>query len=130
MPHREQINSVVSTLLIATATVTTAQTTPGLDCLGFDAAAFNIHAGATAPAPTSIVMEESDDDSTYTAVAAAEQQGRDAIAAWAVSTTLRLAYTGIKRYARLVITPSASTILTVTASKGYPSGKPTLNPAA
>jgi hypothetical protein len=105
-------------------------TTAGVDCLGFDSLAFNIHAGAVAPAPTSIVMEESDDNSAFTPVATAEQQGRAAIADWAVSTTLRLAYTGIKRYARLVITPNGATDLTVTIAKGYPAGRPTLNPAA
>lgn len=106
-----------------------AVTTPSIDTRGYDAAAFNIHAGAVAPAPTSIVMEESDDDSAWTTVASAEQQGRDAIASWAINTTLRLAYTGNKRYARLVITPNGATDFTVTAALGYPSGKPTLNPA-
>jgi hypothetical protein len=122
----------IVTALAATALAggdASALTTPSVDCLGFDAVAFNVHAGATAPAPTSIVMEESDDDSAFTTVATAEQQGRAAIADWAVNKTLRLAYTGGKRYVRIVITPSAATDVTVTASKGYPSGKPTLNPA-
>jgi hypothetical protein len=106
-----------------------ALTTATLDCLGFDAAAFNVHAGAVAPVPTSIVMQESDDNSAFTTVSADEQVGEEALADWAVNTTLRLAYVGLKRYARLVITPSAATDVTVTATLAKPSAMPTLNPA-
>jgi hypothetical protein len=106
-----------------------ALTTASIDTLGFDAAAFNVHAGAVAPVPTSIVMQESDDNSAFTAVSADEQVGEEAVAGWAVSKTLRLAYVGGKRYARLVITPSAATDVTVTATLAKPSAMPTLNPA-
>jgi hypothetical protein len=106
-----------------------ALTTASLDCLGFDAATFNVHAGAVAPAPTSVVMQESADDSAWTTVAADEQVGEEALADWAVSKTLRLAYVGGKRYARLVITPNGSTDLTVTATLAKPSAMKTANPA-
>lgn len=130
MPNREKINSRVSKLLLATvAGATTAQTSAGLDSLGFDAASFNIHAGATAPAPTSIVMEESDDGVTYTAVSADEQGGRDAIADWAPSKTLRLAYVGGKRHSRVVVTPNGATDLTITGELEKPSHMKTDNPA-
>jgi hypothetical protein len=74
-------------------------------------------------------MEESDDNSTFTTVAAAEQVGRDKIASWAVSTTLRLAYIGSKRYVRVVVTPSASTILTITGALERPAQAACANPA-
>jgi hypothetical protein len=120
MPTREFVHSVAAKQLLADATVTTPQTTATLDTQNYDSATFLIRAGATAPAPTSIVMNESDDDSTYTPVAAAEIIGTADVANWAVSKTLRLGYVGTKRYVQLVITPNGSTIVGVTGLLGLP----------
>jgi hypothetical protein len=127
MPNREEIHSCVEKLLLATATVTTAQTSATLDTLGFDSAHFNIHYGATAPAPTSIVVNESDDDSIWTAAPATSVI--DDGGAHAVSTTRRIAYVGNKRYSQVVVTPNGSTILTISGHVGYAAKKPTANPA-
>jgi hypothetical protein len=126
MPNREQIHVTVSKLLTATATSTGTVTSASVDTLGFDSCAFNLHYGATAPAPTSETIEESPDNSTWGAAAAADVV-TDA-GTHAVSTTRRLAYIGGKRYARVVVVQSASTILTITAALGYPDKAPTANP--
>jgi hypothetical protein len=127
MPNREEIHVCVEKMLTPTATSTGTVTSASLDCLDFDSAHFNLHFGATAPAPTSVTIEESDDDSTFAAAPATSVV--DDAGAHAVSTTRRLAYVGSKRYARVVVVQSASTILTITGHKGYASQKPTVNPA-
>ncbi len=128
MPNREELSRSAETLLLATLTTAAAQTV-SLDTLDYDAAHFNIATGATAPAPTSIVVNESDDNSTWTAVDADSVVGRvETIAGWGVSRTHRIAYVGSKRYVQLVVTPSASTILTITAHRGCPAQGPVANP--
>jgi hypothetical protein len=127
MPNREEIHNCVEKLLTATATSTGTVTSASLDTLGFDSAHFNLAYGATAPAPTSETIEESDDDSAW-AAAPSTSVVADA-GAHAVSKTRRLAYVGKKRYCRVVVVQSASTILTITGHMGYAAQKPTANPA-
>lgn len=127
MPNREEIHNCVEKLLTATATSTGTVTSASLDTRDFDSAHFNLAYGATAPAPTSITVEESDDDSAF--AAAPSTSVIDDGGTHAVSTTRRIAYVGNKRYARVVVVQSASTILTITGHLGYPRVKPTVNPA-
>jgi len=127
MPNRETMHNERSIALAglsaaATGTITSAS----VDLSGYDSATFNLHFGATAPEPTSITVEESDDNSAWAAAAAAAVINDGG--AHAVSTTRRIAYIGAKRYARVVTVLSASTILTVTASLGYPAQRPVTNP--
>lgn len=128
MPNRELINFLVSKLLLASVEdATTAQTSASLDTQGYDSAAMEVHYGATAPAPTSVSVEESDDNSTWAAAPAAAvvlPTGTHA-----VSKSARYAYIGAKRYCRIVVTPSAETDLTITGTLGYAAQKPTDNPA-
>lgn len=127
MPNRESVNCTLAMLLLATATgATTAQTSASLDTQGFDAASLHVHYGATAPAPTSVSVEESDDNSTWAAAPAAAvvlPTGTHA-----VSKTARYGYIGGKRYCRIVVTPSAATDLTITGTMTYAAQKPVANP--
>lgn len=127
MPNRETIHNEVSKLLTATATSTGTVTSAEVDNKGFDSLSFFLHYGATAPAPTSYSVEESDTSGSGFAAAPATSVIDDA-GTHAVSTTRRVAYVGNKRYARIVVVQSASTILTITALLGYASQKPTANP--
>lgn len=127
MPNREEIHNCSEKLLTATATSTGTVTSASLDTLGFDSAHFNLHFGSTAPVPTSMTIEESDDDSTF--AAAPSTSVVDDGGAVVVSKTRRMAYVGNKRYARVVVVQSASTILTITGHMGYASQKPVANPA-
>lgn len=128
MPNRELINCLVAKLLLATqAGATLAQTSASLDTQGFDSAAFDVHYGATAPAPTSVEVQESDDNVSFAAAPATAvvlPTGTHA-----VSKTARYAYIGAKRYCRIVVTPSAATDVTITGTLGYAAQKPTANPA-
>ncbi len=126
MPNRELIHSLVSKLLLATATVTTAQTSATLDTQDFDAAHFNIAHGATMAAGGAYVINESDDNSTFT-LAPATSVIDDGLAL-AASKTKRVAYVGNKRYCQMVYTPGGSTIVTITGTLGYPSILPPVNP--
>lgn len=128
MPNREEIHICLEKFLAGAPSATTGTvTSASLDTAGFGSAHFNLHWGATAPAPTSISVEESDDNSTFAAAAAASVI--DDGGTHAVSTTRRIAYVGNKRYCRAVVVLSASSILAITGHMGYAAMKPTLNPA-
>jgi hypothetical protein len=127
MPNRSEHRNCIEKLLTPTATSTGTVTSASLDTKGFDSAHFNLAYGATAPTPTSVTVEESDDDSTFAAAPATSVV--DDSGTHAVSKTSRIAYVGNKRYARVVVVQSASTILTITGHMGYAEQKPTANPA-
>jgi hypothetical protein len=127
MPNREEIHSCAEQMLAATATTASPVTSASLDCQGFDSCHFNIHCGATLAAGLAYAINESDDNSTFTAAPATSVV--DDAPTPAVSTTIRVAYVGNKRYAQIVVTPGGSSILTVTGHKGYAAKKPTANPA-
>ena len=127
MPNREQIHCIVVKAIAGLASATTGTvTSASLDTQGFDSAAFNLSYGATAPAPTSITVEDSDNNSDW--ASAASTSVVDDGGTHAVSTTRRIAYVGPKRYCRVVVVLSASTILTITGMLGYPQTAPTTNP--
>lgn len=128
MPNRSEIAICIEQALAGLAAAATGTiTSASMDLQGFDSGHFNLHWGATAPAPTSVTVEESDDNSAWAAAAAASVLVPDG--AHAVSTTGRYAYIGAKRYTRVVVVLSASSILTITGHKGYAAQKPTANPA-
>lgn len=83
------------------------------DLLGYDGAMLAINLGALtdADATFAVLMEESDDNSTFTTVAAANLNGTAALAGFIFSDDNKLrkiGYVGIKRYIRATITPSAN----------------------
>lgn len=131
MPNREDIHrGVTQHVLEAVAATTATQTTSSVDTAGYDSCAFDVSFGATAPALEALTITESDDNSTFTtAPATAVVIDYDTTVALA-NKTVRSAYVGAKRYAKLVINPTTATdILGVVARLGYASAKPTPNPA-
>lgn len=127
MPNREIHHNTLEKLLLATATVSSAQTSATLDTQDSDAAFFTIHHGATMAAGGAYVVNESDNASTWTAAPATSVI--DDGGALAASTGKRVSYVGNKRYTQLVYTPGGSTIVTITGTLGYPSQAPYANPA-
>jgi len=127
MPNREEIHNCAETMLAATDTVTAAVTSASLDCQGFDSAHFNVHIGATLAAGLTYAVNESDDNSTFTAAPATSVV--DDAPTPVASKTIRVAYVGNKRYCQIVVTPGGSTIVSVTGHRGYAAAKPTVNPA-
>lgn len=77
--------------------------TSSLDVQGFDAAYFSLASGATFNTPTSVTVQASSDNITFTDVDAAQVIGQADVANWAALTSVRLAYVGSLRYARLKI---------------------------
>lgn len=102
-------------------------TSSAIDCLGFGSAHFNLHIGTTLAAGLTYKITESDDDSTYTDAAATDVV--DDAPTPVANKTIRVAYVGKKRYAKVVVTPGGATDLTITGHAGYAHSKPTANPA-
>ena len=95
--------SIVESL--APASRTAAVDGAGVDLRGFDSAAVVIErgvAGGTTPSFT-FEVQESDDDSTYTAVADADLHGTEPVVTEA-GTPVKIGYRGDSRYIRVAIT--------------------------
>ena len=108
-----------------------------VDLVGFDALKYSIAIGtlADADATFTVLVEDSDDNVTYTAVADDFLLGTEAEASFtfADDTEQRsIGYNGSKRYNRITITPANNTgsaVFGVTAILGYPLNAPTTNNA-
>ena len=118
----------------------TAQVGQIIDRQGYHSLEYVIATGsiADADATFAVLLEESDDSgmSGATAVADADLIGTEALAAFQFdddNETRKLDYTGLKRYTRLTITPSANAsaaLLSAVAVLGHPASAPTANPPA
>jgi len=83
------------------------------DLKGYDGAmlAINIGANTDANATFAVLIEDSDDNSTYAAVADEYLNGTEALAGFAFdddNELRKIGYNGIKRYLRATITPSGN----------------------
>lgn len=92
---------------LAPATRTASANGGGVDLQGYEAAMVVFDAGTITDGTHTPSLEESDDDSTYTAVAAGDLDG--SFADLASNGIQRVGYTGAKRYVRAVITVSGAT---------------------
>jgi hypothetical protein len=84
------------------------------DLRSFESAAVAFVAGTVTDGTHTPSVEESDDDSTWTAVAAADLSGT--LADLASATVQRVGYRGAKRYLRAVLTVSGATVGAVAAA--------------
>ena len=125
--------------VLAPADITdnTAQVCTVVDLVGFDALEYVINIGtlADADATFTVLVEDSDDNSTYAPVADAFLLGTEAEASFTFAEddeVRSIGYIGSKRYNRMTITPAANTgsaIFGVVAIKGRPLNAPTTNNA-
>ncbi len=92
---------------LAPAARTASANGTGVDLANFDSAEVALIVGTITDGTHTPSVQESDDDSTYTAVAAADLIGT--LAALASSTNQRVGYRGTKRYVRAVSTVSGAT---------------------
>lgn len=92
---------------IAPAAITATASGAGIDLQGFNSACVVFHPGTITDGTHTPKVQESDDDSTYTDVAAADLQGT--LAALASDTIQRVGYKGTKRYIRAVSTVAGAT---------------------
>ncbi len=98
----------------------------GIDTLGFNSLAFLVQTGAVAGSGAfGASLEDSDDNVTFTAVAA-DQVKTNAPAVLAASSTYKLGYHGFKRYVRPVLTKASGTSIAagVTAVMGHAAQRP------
>ncbi len=116
----------------------TAQVGQAVDRKGFESVTYAIATGsiADADATFTVLLEESDDNSSYTAVADADLIGTEALAGFQFdddNECRKLGYIGAKRYTKLTITPVANAsaaLVSAVAILGHAAIKPTVNPPA
>jgi len=95
-----------------------------VDLTGYDAAEFAILAGAWTDGTHTVSFEESEDDSTWTAVASTDLQGTAPVIDGATDDdqTYNVGYRGLKRYVRGKVTvtdsPSTGAIIGITVLRG------------
>jgi len=95
---------------LAPAARTADENGAGVDLQGFHGAMVVVHTGAITDGTHTIEVQESDDDSTYTAVADADLQGSEpAIGAADDNKIYEIGYMGTKRYIRAVVTVAGAT---------------------
>ncbi len=104
---RDMKNNVDAVTSINPAAQTATINGAGVDLRGFDSAMAVFHPGTMTDGTHTPKIQESDDDSTYTDVASADQQGT--LAALASNTVQRAGYIGSKRYIRAVSTVAGAT---------------------
>lgn len=97
----------------------------GVDLQGYQSAMVIFNVGTVTDGTHTPKIQESDDNSTFTDVAASDQQGT--FAALASSTPQRVGYIGGKRYIRAVQTVAGATTGAVTSAtvlRGDPGSAP------
>lgn len=126
----QNIHSEISPAVgIAPAAARTTTTTgTGVDLSGYDAAEVILQPAAITDGVHTPTIEESDSSgSGYTTVAAGDMVGT--LAALAANTIQRVAYKGIKRYLRVVITvtggPATGGVYSAMVLRAHPRKQPT-----
>jgi hypothetical protein len=123
---KNDVDSVIS-LTPAARTNGTVNGT-GVDLANYDGAIVEVFAGVLTDGTQTVTVEESDDNSTYTAVAAADLIGT--LAAFVTTddgVIRRVGYIGRKRYIRTVdVTSGATTggLIGANVIRGYPKKGP------
>jgi len=123
---------------VAAVTDNTAQVSTVADLKGFGAAMLALAIGALfdADATFTVLIEDSDDNSTFAAVADAYLNGTEALASFQFdddNEVRKIGYTGIKRYLRATVTPANNTgnlFMSGMWVLGNASRAPTANPPA
>ena len=106
------------------ATHNSNQTGTGVDIRGYEAAMAVIYSGALTDGTHTPKLQESDDDSTYTDVAAVDLEGT--LANISADAVQRVGYKGTKRYVRVFVTSNGATgaIYGVMILRGVPHHAP------
>lgn len=121
MPTRELRSRVGAASSINPATYNTNQTSAtGIDTQGYEALSVIFVSGALTDGTHTPSLNESDDNATWTAVAAADMVGT--LVALSANSVQRVAYIGSKRYIQPAVASSGATgcIYGAVACVGYP----------
>jgi hypothetical protein len=122
----------------AAVTDNTPQVSIVCDRIGYGAVALALITGVLtdADATFTVLVEDSDDNSTYTAVDDAYLNGTEVLASFdqsADNVCRKIGYTGNKRYIRATVTPAGNAgnlFMAGTWILGYPARQATANPPA
>lgn len=122
---------------VVAATSNTALVSQKLDMLGYDGAMLAIMVGANtdADATFTVLIEDSPDNSSFTAVDDAYLTGTEVLASFQFdddNETRKIGYVGTQRYLRATITPanndSGNIYVAAVWILGFPNRQPTANP--
>jgi hypothetical protein len=112
---RDIANNIGVVQAVPPAVLTATNTSAAIDLLGFESAALVISTGALVGAAVFVPkLQESDDGTTFTDVAAADLVGTFP-ASLAATSVIKVGYKGFKRYMRTVLTLTSGTSLAVDA---------------
>jgi len=134
MTSRDLKSNVDASQSLAPAERTASANGTGIDTRNHDSAMVVFNIGLYTDGGWTPAVEESDDNSIFTAVAAADLEGAFTAIndASADNTTQRVGYKGNKRFIRAVLTeagaspaPSTGLVAGATISRGHPHGTPT-----
>lgn len=123
---RDIVHNIAAVQSIAPADIAATTNGSSIDLLGFDSVAFIVTTGVrTASGAFTLTLEESDDNSTFTAVAEAHYQA-PVSGNLAANSMAKVGYRGFKRYVRPVLTKGSGTSIfaSVVAIKGNAVDKP------
>lgn len=125
MPYRKDLDKTInSTISLAPAARTASANGTGVDLQNFQQAAVLFICGIRTDGTHTPTVEESDDNSSFAAVAAADLNGT--LVAMTSTTTQEVGYLGSKRYIRAVITASGTTTGALTCAHVVRAGARTL----
>jgi hypothetical protein len=103
-------NNIATATSLAPAARTATANGTGVDLAGFSATAIVVVAGTVTDGTHAIKVQESDDNATFTDVAAGDLDGTaPSLQAAGSNTVTEIGYRGIKRYIRAVSTVSGTT---------------------
>lgn len=108
---RDLYNDVGYTQSLAPAARNATANGTGVDVNGFSGAVFVISVGTWTDGTHTFDMQESDDNSTFTSVAAGQLQGTEPVvsSAGTASKVYKVGYLGSKRYLRVAVTVAGAT---------------------
>jgi hypothetical protein len=129
MTSQDQYHDASGVSALDSQTISTDTTTAGntVDLLGYKACTFYIQSGTLTDGAYATKLQESDDDSTWADVAAANQMGSPSFAATDDDAVKRIGYAGKKRYCRLAIVSTSTSsggVFSAIAVKGAPEHMP------
>jgi hypothetical protein len=110
MAYRDIENNLTVTSSVLPLLRTASVNGSGVDLRGYDSAMASVHVGTITDGTHTPKIQESDDDSTYTDVAAADLEGAFTAATSSADDTVQtVGYKGDARYIRVVVTAAGTT---------------------
>lgn len=130
MAVRDLYHNISAVKSISPAARTASHNGAGVDIRGYESATALVSVGVWTDGTHTFELQESDDDSTYTAVADSDLLGSEPVvdAADEDEQVYAVGYSGTKRYLRVVATVASATtgaIYGVTIVRGHPALAPT-----